>query len=110
MKPTIAFSDFDKLELRVGTIIEASLPEWSAKLIQFRVDFGDEIGQKTIFSGIKKWYQPDDLLNKQGVFLLNLEPKKMGDQLSEGMMLMADGDSPVVLSLSQPVPNGTEVR
>ncbi|MFZ5376534.1 MAG: methionine--tRNA ligase [Patescibacteria group bacterium] len=102
MKPTIIYSDFEKLDLRVGMIIEANVPEWSEKLLEFKVDFGEEIGMKTIFSGVKAWYQPEDFLGKKFIFVVNLAERKMGPSVSQGMMLMADQeDKPVPV----PTPN-----
>lgn len=110
MKDPITFDDFMKLDIRVGTIIEASAPDWSRKLLRFVVDFGDEIGKRVIFSGVKDWYQPEDFLNKQFPFLLNLPPKKMGEEHSQGMMLMADAEKPLTFQLQQEVEPGTLVR
>ena len=110
-KSSITYADFDKLDLRVGTVIEASAPEWSAKLIRYVVDFGETIGKRVLFSGIRKWYAPEDLIGKQYCFVVNLEPKKMGEEESQGMMMMADTEErPILTPLSQPVPNGTVVR
>jgi len=110
MKPSIQYSDFEKLDIRVGTVIEASFPEWSKKLFKFTVDFGEEIGMRTIFSGVKTWYIPEDFQGKQFSFLINLEPKKMGEEESQGMMLMADGEKPIPLVLAEVADNGTIVR
>lgn len=110
MKPTIEFSDFDKVDIRVGTITEVSLPDWSEKLIELKVDFGEEIGIRTIFSGIRAFFQPQDLQGKQSVFLVNLAPKKMGPGVSEGMMMLADGDRPILLTVSKKVENGSVIR
>lgn len=110
-KIIITYSDFDKLDLRAGTVIEASLPDWSTKLIRYIVDFGSDIGKKVIFSGIRKWYTPDDLIGKQYIFVINLAPKKMGDDESQGMMIMADTDErPFLQPLQVAVPNGSVVR
>lgn len=115
MKPTISFTDFEKLDLRVGKILEASAPDWSTKLIQFKVDFGPEIGEKTIFSGIRKWYKPEDLVGKSYFFLANLADKTMGEGISQGMMLMADEvtdgqENPVLIEVDKKVKPGTVVR
>ena len=115
MKQTISFADFEKLDLRVGRILEATAPDWSTKLIQFRVDFGPEIGEKTIFSGIRKWHQPEDLVGKSYFFLANLADKPMGEGISQGMMLMADEilddqENPVLIEVDQKVKPGTVVR
>lgn len=90
MKPAITYPDFAKLDIRVGTVLACSAPEWSKKLLRLEVDFGAEIGKRVIFSGIKEWYTPDDFVSKQFPFLINLEPKKMGPEESQGMMLMMD--------------------
>lgn len=93
MKKNVSYTDFEKLDFRVGEVVEASVPEWSNKLLRLEVEFGDEIGKRIIFSGIKKWYKPEDLMGKKYIFLVNMEPKKMGDEESEGMMIMADLDN-----------------
>ena len=115
MKQTISFADFEKLDLRVGRILEATAPDWSTKLIQFWVDFLPEIGEKTIFSGIRKWHQPVDLVGKSYFFLANLADKPMGKGISQGMMLMADEilddqENPVLNEVDQKVNPGTDVR
>lgn len=111
MKPTIVYPDFEKLELRVGKIISAAAPEWSEKLLEFTVDFGTEIGEKTICSGIKAWYEPEALLGQSFVFVVNLAERKMGESVSQGMMIMADADDkPVLIPVPADVVPGTVVR
>ncbi len=111
MKPTITYEDFEKLDIRVGRVIEASIPDWSNKLIELKVDFGQEIGEKTILSGIKKWYSPEDLQGKNFPFIINLAERKMGPGVSQGMMIMADDEEkPVVFSLPDDVAPGVMVR
>lgn len=110
MKPTIDYSQFEALDIRIGTIVTAEAPEWSQKLLKFTVDFGEEIGSRTIFSGIKQWYQPETFVGKQFPFLINLAPRKMGPEESQGMMIMADAEQPVVFHLNQEVPAGSMVR
>ena len=61
LKPTISYDEFSKLDIRAGTVIEASLPDWSKKLIRYIVDFGP-LGKRTLFSGIRAWYSPEDLI------------------------------------------------
>ena len=105
------YEDFSKLDIRVGTIIAASAPEWSKKLLRFEVSFGEQLGKRIIFSGIKEWYTPDFFMGKQFMFLVNLVPKKMGEEFSQGMMLMADSEEkPIVQPLSAPVADGTVIR
>lgn len=111
MKNSITYPDFEKLDIRVGTVVSATLPDWSRKLIEMTVDFGEDLGLRTIFSGIRQWYQPEDVLEKQFAFLVNLEPKKMGESESQGMMLMADAsEQPVLTPIVTSVPNGTIIR
>jgi len=86
---TIPFKDFEKVELRVGTITNVETVEKSDKLYKLTVDFG-EFGSRTICSGVRHQFKPDELLNKQGVFVFNLEPRAMLGIPSEGMMLFVD--------------------
>jgi methionyl-tRNA synthetase len=111
MKPTIEYPDFEKLDLRVGKILEASAPEWSEKLLEFRVDLGSEIGEKTILSAIKAWYAPEEFMGKHYVFIVNLAERKMGEGISQGMMIMADGEpQPVPFAVPESIAPGTVVR
>lgn len=128
MADKIKFSDFQKLDIRIGTVIEAVVPEWSHWVMKLVVDLGPEIGKKTIFAGIMKFYKPEELVGKQFPFVVNLEPKKMGPMgdVSEGMMMAASaakgtkakgqglkGDEeevPVLFKLWKKVPSGTIVR
>lgn len=116
MTDTITFNDFLKLDLRVGTILTVSVPEWSEKLLELRVDFGSEIGERTILAGIRKWYQPEQLEGKQSLFIVNLPARKMGEGVSEGMLLAADAqgaddkDEPVVLLFDSLAPAGSRLH
>ncbi len=111
MKTIIKYADFEKLDLRVGQVVAADLVEWSNKLIRYEVDFGEEIGRRVMFSGIKKWYKPRELENKKFVFVVNMERKKMGPEESDGMMLMFDtGARPVLMPVDGEIESGTVVR
>ena len=111
MKDLIAYEDFGKLEIRAGLIVEASAPEWSEKLVCYVIDFGEEIGKKTLFSGIRAWYKPEDLLGKKVPVIINMAPKKMGKEFSEGMVVMVDGsDRPEMIFLSDSVEMGAVIR
>lgn len=111
VKPVVEYQDFEKVDLRIGKVIAASSPEWSQKLLEFRVDFGGEIGEKTIFSGIKAWYQPEEFVGKHYVFVVNLAERKMGEGVSQGMMIMSDeAEKPVPFAISQEVTPGSVVR
>jgi len=100
----IAFTDFMKVDMRIGQVLAVEVPEWSEKLLQLTVDFGEEIGQRTIFSGIKAYYQVEDLLNHKFPFVVNLAPRKMGPSVSQGMMLMVDAaDKPLLIPIADEV-------
>jgi methionine--tRNA ligase beta chain len=119
----ISFEQFSTTDIRIGTVVKAEVPEWSHWVMRIEVDLGPEIGTKKCFSGIMKFFKPEDLIGKQFPFVVNLEPRKIGPEkeMSEAMMIMASpGDdlpeseaeetSPVLFNLQGPVPNGTKVR
>lgn len=118
MSDNITFSQFEQIDIRIGTVIKAEVPEWSHWVMRITVDLGEDLGTKTAFSGIMKFYKPEDLEGKQYPFVVNMEPKKIGPdkELSEVMMIMADpgeGDNdvrPVLFDLREKVENGTKVR
>ncbi len=108
MKDFIDYQDFAKLDIRVGKVVQAHDPEWSNKLLEFTVDFGENIGTKTILSGIKKWYKPEDFIDNNYLFIVNLKERKMGKSVSQGMMLMIDeNDKPRLIQISAEVTPGT---
>lgn len=98
-KNIIEFDDFTKVDLRVGTVIEAENIPKSDKLLKLKVDTG--LDQRTILSGISKYYSPDEIINQKVMVLINLKPRKMMGFESEGMLLLAD-DGDGNLSLMQP--------
>lgn len=108
MKPIISYDDFAKLDIRIGTVIACTEKEESEKLLKLTVSFDDE-GERTIFSGIKQWYTPDDLIGKQFLFIINLEPRKMMGEFSEGMILMADGEKPIAIVPAEPAQEGAKI-
>lgn len=111
MKPSINYEDFGKIDIRAGKVVAASAPEWSEKLVRYEVDFGDEIGKRVLFSGIRKWYSPEDLLGKTIPVIVNMAPKKMGEEESVGMTIMADSeDGAVMIFLPDSVAPGTVIR
>lgn len=110
----INYADFAKVEFRVGEIIEAKNVEESEKLIRMIVDFGEELGQRVVYSGIRHWYQAEDLLNKKTVFVVNVTPKKIMGEESQAMIFAAstEGESDDKLSiliLEKDLPVGTKV-
>ena len=109
MKPVISFDEFIKLDLRVGTVVECVEKEGSDKLLRLTVDFGKE-GTRNILSGIKHWYKPADLKDKQFVFILNLQPRLIMGEESQGMLLAAEDEKPNPLKPKSKVPNGASIR
>lgn len=112
----INYADFAKVEFRVGEIIEAEDVEKSEKLLRLLVNFSDELGQKIVYSGIKQWYSPADLLNKKTVFVVNMIPKKIMGEESEAMIFAASADATAsqgeklsILILDKELPVGTKV-
>jgi methionyl-tRNA synthetase len=89
IKETIPFEIFEKLDIRVGTVLECEKVPKSDKLLRFVLDDGSET--RTILAGVAKWYpHPEKLIGKQVCFIANLEPKKMRGIMSEGMILLAE--------------------
>lgn len=112
----VSFKDFQKLDIRIGTVVDAEVPSWSHWVMKLTVDFGKEIGKRTAFAGIMKFFKPEDLKGKQFPFIANLEPKKIGPQgdVSECMMIMVvpkddEETPPVLFKLEKKVDNGTKV-
>jgi tRNA-binding protein len=128
---TISFDKFEAVDIRIGTVVKAEVPEWSHWVMRITADLGEEIGEKQCFSGIMKFFKPEDLVGKQFPFVVNLEPRKIGPdkEISECMMIMAaptsadsasDGGqavpsesediAPVLFDIPEKVPNGAKVR
>ena len=87
----ITIDDFFKIDLRVAKIIEVIEIEEADKLVQLKLDLGD-LGEKTVFAGIKKYYEPKNLLNKMVICVNNLKPRNMRFGTSEGMILAASNE------------------
>ena len=87
-KANIAFEDFTKLDIRVGTILEAEKVAKTKKLLKIKIDTG--IDQRTVVSGIAEFFSPEDIIGKQVSILVNLEPRDIKGITSQGMILMAE--------------------
>ncbi|MDO8619600.1 MAG: methionine--tRNA ligase [Candidatus Daviesbacteria bacterium] len=106
----ISFEDFEKVELRVGTVLEAEEVEGSEKLIKLTVDLGEE-SPRIVLTGLKQWKTPADFKGRQLVFAANLEPRKIMGIESQGMLMAADPETgPVLLVPETEVPAGTNIR
>ncbi|HKS42217.1 MAG TPA: tRNA-binding protein [Blastocatellia bacterium] len=109
IKPTIAFDALDRIDIRVGTIELVEDVKGSSKLVKLTVDFGDH--KRTILAGMKQERQnPKEIEGRQALFVVNLEPRKMMGEISEGMLFdlgYADGITPALAVPETSVPNGT---
>ena len=88
IKDEITFEDFTKLDIRIGTILEAEKVKKTKKLLHLKVDIGSEV--RTIVSGIAESYSPEEIIGKQVSVLVNLAPRKIKGIESQGMILMAE--------------------
>ena len=108
IKPVVGFSVLESLDMRVGTIERVQEVSRSEKLVKLTVDFGDH--KRSILAGMKKERaNPREIEGKQALFVVNLEPRKMAGEISEGMLFdvgYADGVTPVLAVPENPVPNG----
>lgn len=109
-KDIVSFLDFQKLDLRVGEVKEAIFVEGSRNLIAMKVDLGEDYGKVEIMAGIGGVYKPDEILGKKFIFVANLEPKKMLDRYSNGMILAADVDGKAIIIPVSNIKNGSIVR
>ncbi|MEX0895849.1 MAG: hypothetical protein WDZ94_02825 [Patescibacteria group bacterium] len=106
---TIQFDDFAKLDIRIATVTAVTVVENADKLLQLTLDVG-ELGERTVVSGIREWYAPEDLLDRQVAYLANLEPRTFRGVESQGMILAGDDGTAVLLRPVKPLPPGTLVR
>lgn len=109
VKAIIPISVLDQIDVRVGTIIAVAEIPASEKLMRLRVSFGDH--ERTIVAGIRQEREnPREIVGRQALFIVNLEPRKMRGVVSEGMLFdigYADGIRPVLAQPEAPVPDGT---
>jgi len=106
----IEYSDFAKVDLRVGLVKKAEYVKGSKKLIRLEVDLGEETRQ--LVAGLALWYRPEDLQGKYIIVVANLKPKRFMGLESQGMLLAAGcekGETPVILTVEKPVKPGTRI-
>jgi len=111
IKPLIEFEDLVKIDIRVGTIEEVENVKTSNKLVKMQVNFGDF--NRQILAGMQgERDDTQEIVGKQALFVINMKPKKMAGELSEGMLYDIGYDDGIIPVLAQPekqVPNGTRV-
>ena len=109
IKENIAFEDFEKLDIRVGTVLECTKVPKADKLLCFKI--ADGLENRTIVSGIAKYFKPEELVGKQVCFIANLAPRKLKGIESQGMILSAlDNDGSLsVVTVNREVKPGSEV-
>ena len=109
IKPVVSVEVLDQLDIRVGTIVSVEDVPKLEKLVRLVVDFGDHT--RRILAGMKKEREnPREIEGKQALFMVNLAPRKMLGETSEGMLFdigYADGITPVLAVAERPVPNGS---
>ena len=110
-KPEVSYDDFAKLEFRVGEVIACEEVPNSGKLLKETIKIGSET--RTILSGIKKWYKPEDMVGKKVMVVCNLKPRKIAGEMSEGMIIAAEDEKGELISLMTPdnekMPSGSEI-
>ncbi|MFD0916378.1 tRNA-binding protein [Pseudahrensia aquimaris] len=109
---TITFDDYMRVDIRVGTVVEAMpFPEAHKPAIKLVIDFGDEVGRKKSSAQITVHYEPEDLVGRQVMAVVNFPPRQIGPFMSEVLTLgFADEDGAIVLAASdKPVPNGARL-
>ncbi|MEZ7818300.1 MAG: tRNA-binding protein [Candidatus Azotimanducaceae bacterium] len=108
IKELVAFEDFAKLDIRVGTITAVSEVEKSNKLMKLTVDFGDHV--RSILAGIRQEREnPKEIEGRQALFVVNLPERKMAGELSQGMLFdigYEDKLTPCLAMPESPMPNG----
>lgn len=107
----IELEDFDKVDMRVGTVIDASLNKRARKpAYKVKIDLGEELGVKNSSAQITDLYKPDELIGKQVIVVANFEPIRIADVKSEVRILGADTEEGVVLlDLERKVENGAKI-
>jgi len=107
---TITYDQFKKMDIRIGTVRNVEPIEGTDKLLKCQIDFGEpELRQ--IISGIREYYpEYGELLGKQVLYIVNLEPREIRGHMSHGMLMAVGDDKPIFLVPETPVAPGSKVR
>lgn len=107
--PIVPFEEFKKLDLRIALIVSAEKIEGSDKLLRLGIDLGDQ--QRQLVAGIGTVYAVEELVGRRIVVVVNLEPKTLMNEVSQGMLLAADTEQgPVLLMPERDIPAGSKIR
>lgn len=112
MSETITFPDFERVDVRVGTIIEAeAFPEARKPAYKLKIDFGPEIGIKKSSAQITVHYQPEDLIGRQIMAVVNFPPRQIGPVRSEVLTLGFEDEAGAIVlaAIDKPIPNGRKL-
>jgi methionine--tRNA ligase beta chain len=106
----ITYDEFTKVDLKVGKVTQAENIQGMKKVMKVNVDIGDE--KRSLAVGAAIHYKPEELIGKYVVVCTNLEPKKIGGMISNGMLLAAEGPSgkPVFVTIAEEVPCGSVIH
>ena len=106
---TISYDDFSKLDLRIAKIISVEKIPGKSKIVKGTIDLGEE--KRQVIIGDAEYYQPEDLIGKTVVVIVNLEPRKIVGIDSNAMLLAADvNNKPIWLTVNEDVPLGTKIK
>lgn len=106
---TISYADFAKLDIRVAKVISTEPIPGKSKIIKGIIDIGTE--QRTVIIGGAQYYEPDDIVGRKVIVIVNLEPKKMAGVESNAMLLAADvDDKPFWLTVEEDIPLGSLIK
>lgn len=112
MSETITFADFERVEIRVGTIVEVeAFPEARKPAYKLKIDFGPEIGIKKSSAQITVHYQPEDLVGRQIMAVVNFPPRQIGPVCSEVLTLGFEDEAGAIVlaAIDKPIPNGRKL-
>jgi methionyl-tRNA synthetase len=109
-KSSVTFDEFTKMDIRVGTVLEAQKVPKANKLLQLKIDTGVDV--RTVVSGIAEYFEPEKIIGKQVSILINLEPRTIRGIDSQGMILMAEDTSGKLtfISPTENTENGLEIK